>query len=462
MSRAAKPVAIVGGGLAGLTAASLLKQRGVPFVLYEAGSKLAGLATTFRDAEGFSYDFGAHFITNRLAAAVGVGARCRLVRRYGETVWLDGRQYGYPYGLLRNPRFAASGALAAVTSLLHPRASSSAAEWFRSRYGKAMSDDVALPLIEAWSGAPADELAPSVGDSLPGSIARTLLLKLAGRVTGRAVACGYSREMPENPNVWHVYPEGGVALLCQQLAAGLGDSVRLESPVEAIQMEGERAVSVKVGGREQEVSAVISTAPVHALARLGQGSEALRYLGRFRYRPMIFVNLRFRGRPLLSDVVVWTPGKSFPFFRLTETPLSMPWLAPEGKTIVTVDIGCEIGDRFWTMADEELGELCLEHMKPLIPDARARYLGARALKTPIAYPVFLKSYEDDRRRAARSLGVAGLLSVGRNGEFSHIFMEDVYWRTRKKVRELLASAGTSASEPRAGASEGDPLPRSAL
>jgi protoporphyrinogen oxidase len=39
----------------------------VPFVLYEAGKKIAGLATSFKDAEGFSYDFGAHFITNRLA-----------------------------------------------------------------------------------------------------------------------------------------------------------------------------------------------------------------------------------------------------------------------------------------------------------------------------------------------------------------------------------------------------------
>ena len=33
--------------------------------------------------------------------------------------------------------------------------------------------------------------------------------------------------------------------------------------------------------------------------------------------------------------------------------------------------------------------------------------------------------------------IENLLSVGRNGEFAHIFMEDVYWRTRKKVRDLI-------------------------
>ena len=43
------------------------------------------------------------------------------------------------------------------------------------------------------------------------------------------------------------------------------------------------------------------------------------------------VNLRLEGRGLLPDVVMWTPESKFPFFRLTEVPLSMPWLAPEGK-----------------------------------------------------------------------------------------------------------------------------------
>lgn len=33
----------------------------------------------------------------------------------------------------------------------------------------------------------------------------------------------------------------------------------------------------------------------------------------------------------------------------------------------------------------------------------------------------------------------GLYSVGRNGEFSYGFMEDVYWRTLQKTRELVAT-----------------------
>jgi len=59
------------------------------------------------------------------------------------------------------------------------------------------------------------------------------------------------------------------------------------------------------------------------------------------------------------------------------------------------------------------------------------------LRTPIAYPVFLNEYEKERQDFEQSTHIENLLSIGRNGEFAHRFMEDVYWRTRKKVNTLI-------------------------
>ena len=430
-----KPIAIIGAGLAGLTAANYLHRHNVPFVLYEAGKKIAGLAASFKDADGFSYDFGAHFITNRLAAAIGVSSECLLVKHYGEAVWLNGKIYSYPFGLVKIPRMTLSGIRSKLTG--NGYAPASAAEWFRKSYGNALANEVALPLIEAWSGASATDLSAAVGESLPGSIGKTLYLKTASKVLGRAVAVGYNREMPETASVHHVYPKNGVSTLCEKLAAGIEDKIKLETPVEEILIENEKVFAVKAKGETQEVAAVISTAPANILAKLVRGTNALENFKAFRYRPMIFVNMRFSGRGLLPDTVLWFPEKEFPFFRLTEATISMPWLAPEGKTIITVDIGCGKDDEFWTMDEKKLSTFCLEHLTKIIPDAKEKFLGANVLKTPIAYPVFLNEYEQARKDFEQSTGIENLLSIGRNGEFAHIFMEDVYWRTRKKVRHLI-------------------------
>ncbi|HEY7704111.1 MAG TPA: FAD-dependent oxidoreductase [Acidimicrobiia bacterium] len=442
------PVAVVGAGIGGLTAAHDLNRRGIGVRVFEAGEQIAGLGRSFRDDEGFTYDFGAHFVTNRFAEAVGVLERCRTVEHFGETVWLDGKTYSFPLGLLRSPRFAFSG----LAARIRPRSGqdpASAAEWYRASYGASLAEEVAIPLLEAWSGAAAEELAPSV---IPPQVDRgtwhVVKLKMASRMSGRAVANGFSREMPEHAGVWHVYPEGGVSTLCEPLAEGL--DVSLRSPVQAIVVEHERVVGVRVNGVLEEAAAVISTAPIHILPKLIEGSEALSHLARFRYRPIVLVNLKFEGRPFLPEVTTWVPDRTFPFFRLTEPPLSMPWLAPDGMTMITADIGCETDDPIWTMDEDDLAALCIEHLARIVPSAAKRYRGCRVLKTPVGYPIYLRSYERERVSLESGLPLQGLFSVGRNGEFAHILMEDVYWRTLRRMDEVAAYlAGRQVVEPAA-------------
>ncbi|MDQ2718417.1 MAG: FAD-dependent oxidoreductase [Bacteroidota bacterium] len=433
-----KPIAIIGAGLAGLTAANFLRSNNIPFILYESGKKIAGLATSFKDDEGFSHDFGAHFITNRLAKAIGINSDCILVKHYGEAVWYKGKSYNYPFGLIKVPKMFQSWFENLLKSIGRSSKPASAADWFRKRYGSTLADEIALPLLEAWSGEDAKYLSPAVGDGLfGGGILKTIYLKTAGKLTGRAVSCGYNREKPETPGVWHVYPVNGISTLCEKLAEGLEDSIYLESPVQEILVENEKAVAVIVNGEKKEVSGVISTAPANILSKLVKGTAALQGAKHFRYRPMVFVNMRFTGRKLLPDTVMWFPEKNFSFFRLTEATQSMPWLAPDGKTIITADIGCEKDDAIWSMDSTKLTDICLNNLEAIVSDIRDRFLGSNILRTTIAYPVFLNEYEKERQDFEKSTNIENLLSVGRNGEFSHMFMEDVYWRTQKKVQDLI-------------------------
>jgi protoporphyrinogen oxidase len=427
---------VLGAGIAGLVAARQLTRHGADVVVLEAAPQVAGLSATTRSADGFSFDLGAHFVTNRLAAALGVSGSCRTVGYYGESVWLDGRFRSYPTGLLTSPAFVGS-ALASRVRRSAPVAS--AADWFRKEYGRALADRVALPLVEAWSGAPASELAPSVGDKIPGGVAQTLALRAAAALTKRAVAIGYCLEQPQSSAVFHVYPDDGVATLCQAVARGLGDVVRTSTPAVGVDVAGGRVTGVRTATESLDADVVVSTAPINRLPGLVSGTDVLAPYEAFRFRPMVFVNLKLEGTHLLPDVVVWVP-EGAPYFRLTEATRSMPWLAPPGRTTVLCDIGAEVGDAHWTMSDDDLAALCLSHLEALVPDVRARYLGVHVSRIPIAYPVFRREYEADRLRLADGTGVEGLLSVGRNGEFDHVLMEDVYWRTVRRVERWATAA----------------------
>jgi protoporphyrinogen oxidase len=431
-------VVVLGGGIAGLTASRELQNAGVEVQLFESGSQVAGLASTHRDPDGFSFDLGAHFITNRLAAAVGISAECRVVRRYGEMVRLDGHFYGYPTGLLANPRLLMSAISSRVAG---PHGDpDSAQEWFRQEYGRQLADRVALPLLEAWSGVDPRELSADVGEKIPGTIAHTLYLRAAAKVTRRAVAIGYCNTQPQSASVFHVYPRDGVSTVCEALARDLGDSVHLDSPVEAILADDQSVRAVRVGGTEVEADAVVSTAPINRLPSIVEGTDQLEPFAKLEFRPMILANLKLEGRGLLPDTVTWFPDER-PFFRATEAPISMPWLAPAGKTTILCDIGAEVGDPLWTLDDEAIAGLCRRHLTDVVPDVEHRYIGCHVARTPIAYPVFRRSYDHVRRSLhERGTGISGLLSIGRNGGFRHDLMEDVYWRTIASVRQWLRAS----------------------
>ena len=245
------------------------------------------------------------------------------------------------------------------------------------------------------------------------------------------------------PSVWHVYPNHGVSTICEKLMEGIEDSIKLNSPVKEIIVENGKVTAIKVNDEIKPVSAVISTAPANILAQMVKGSHALDYAKEFKFRPMIFVNLRLEGRRFLPDTVEWFPEKDFPFFRLTEVTRSMPWMAPEGKSIITVDIGSTKEEPFWTMEEDKLIALCLENLERVLPGIRGKFLGGDVLRTGFSYPVFLNKYEKYRRQFEKSTNIDNLLSIGRNGEFAHRFMEDVYWRTCQKVDDLIQNNATN-------------------
>ena len=429
-------VAVLGAGLAGLTAAKLLHEQGIPFTVYEGSDRISGMAGTDCDDEGFTYDFGSHFITNRFAKALGFSSLCRDMVQYGEAVYVDNQYRSYPFGLLTQLQFLAGAIKAKLLGWTYT-APTNVAEWYIREYGESFARGVVIPLTEAWSGEECSNLSTAVGSKFGTSPFKTLVLKAAGKMTGKAISIGYCSTLPDALNVWHVYPDGGMKSICELLAQDIKQNIRTNSRVDQILCEDDKVVGIRVNGVTTAYPLVVNTAPVHILAKLAQGTERLKHLSAFSYRAMVFVNLKFSGHVGLPDVMTWFPTGEFKFFRLSEIGLGSPWLVPQGKSLITADISCAVGDKDWLSSDDKLVGACLEGLEKLFPSISERFEGARVMRSSTAYPVFSLQYEEDRQRWADGTGVDGLISVGRNGEFGHLLMEDVYWRTRWQLERLL-------------------------
>src|SRR5687767_10186542 len=80
MTVRAEPVAIVGGGIAGLSAAYELFQRRVPFVLLEAGERWGGVIRSDR-MDGFLLEAGPDTLLAQKPAALGLARELGLSDR---------------------------------------------------------------------------------------------------------------------------------------------------------------------------------------------------------------------------------------------------------------------------------------------------------------------------------------------------------------------------------------------
>ena len=71
-----RPVAIIGAGITGLTAAFYLKRRGVPVTVYEASDRVGGAIQSLR-TEGYLAEFGPNTILETSPKVTQLVIRCR-------------------------------------------------------------------------------------------------------------------------------------------------------------------------------------------------------------------------------------------------------------------------------------------------------------------------------------------------------------------------------------------------
>jgi monoamine oxidase len=397
-------VAVVGAGFAGLAAADALAAAGLDVTFFEARDRVGGRVHSHRLENGGVVELGAEFVLPGYEALRATAARLGLELYEKGTLYGDREPYG-------GPPVTRAELAAAVDALREPGPGSVA---------EALERRVASPGARAAIGARvAVSTAYELGDQ-PASV-------LADGAAG-----------------FGDFPSHGIAggndLLATGLARGLGDRVRLRTPVERIAWRQGR-VTVRAAGAELEADAcVVATPAPHALEiawdpPLPDWKRDALAAVRYGQAAKLFLPLAAPAEPSAALSVpdrFWTWTQRGP--RGTTLPVASSFA---GTAAALARLGVERGPAAWTERVRRLRpDLELAETAPTLatwhddPWARGAY-SARSLSSPL-----------DDEALARPVGLLAFAGEHTAGEW-HALMEGAL---RSGVR-AAAEAGAALREP---------------
>jgi protoporphyrinogen oxidase len=426
-------VVVLGGGPAGLGAAYQLARQGVARVtLLEQAERVGGNAGSF-EVEGIWADYGSHrlhpasdpLILRDLRALLGPDLLDR--PRHGR-IRLAGRFIHFPLQpvdlLLRVPPSFALGVAADLALKMLPdsrRAPETFASVLERGLGRTICREFYFPFAQKLWGLPPEELAvTSARRRVSGSSLGKMFAKILNAVPGL-----------KKPGAGRFfYPRRGygeISLRLAEAAAQQGAEILLGARVTAIECPGGRVSGVRFarGGGEQriETERVWSTLPISALVRLlepAPPSDVLRAAESIAFRGMILIYLLLEQDQFTEFDAHYFPEAALPISRLSEPKNYSGTREPRGRTLLCAELPGDPGREHWELSDSELAQRLRAWLAAADLAVRAPVLRSFTRRTPFAYPVYRRGYEEHFDLMDRWLSsVGGLLHYGRQGLFAH-------------------------------------------
>jgi oxygen-dependent protoporphyrinogen oxidase len=424
-------IAIVGAGIAGLTAAYRLKRRGARVVVYESGDRAGGVIRTER-RDGYTADLGPNSMAApsgpvaALVADLGLGgsvvsadeaARYRYVVRRGKLLPLPQS----PQELLTTRLLSNAAKLAVFGEPLVEAGDSpveeSVAGFVRRRFNQEILDYIANPFVAGVFAGDPEQL--SIRYALPriygleqahGSVIKAMLQRARARRAG-------DEAMPLEGAL--VSFRDGMQELTDALARDLGSAVRLRAPVTQIR-RGPKGWTVGAAFQANELyDGVICAVPAHCTDELDlgfEGAERLKTLASIPHPPVAVLALGFRreevSHPLDGFGFLVPEVERKHVLGVLFSSTVFPGRAPEGHVALTAFVG---GVRNPDLANADLNTITAR-----VQDDLRALLGARGEPTfrvmrlwPRAIPQYTLSHGrykeivDEAERRNPGLAFAG-------------------------------------------------------
>jgi len=427
------PVAILGAGLSGMSAAYFLQQRGVACRVFEREPLVGGHVVTVAD-QGYRFDRTGHLLhvadeTIRELALRWIGPEHRWVDRRS-VVWSHGGYSRYPfqanaYGL--PPEVARDCVMGFIRAQERDHGPLHDFEQFcRAKFGDGISDHFMIPYnTRLWGVTPKEISAawcqrfvpiPTLDDVIAGAVG----------VTDREL--GY--------NTRFVYPTRGIGMLSEGLHGAIGCSVELGRTARAIHTQPRVLCfdNERVG-----YDVLINTAPLPSIVALcADATEPVRDAAdKLRCTHLYYLDVALRSPCQLPYHWIYVPEPRYPFYRVGCYSHFSSAMAPPGKACLYV----ELVDRDAPRLDRLLPEVAAGLVEVGLIERPEAIVFARLRRLDHAFVIFDHAYDESRATVKGFLADRRVITTGRYGGWNYSAMSDAIGFGRDAAAQALDRLG---------------------